>query len=231
MKKYVIRISMILCVFCAVIVAIQINTHAAYPTLNHRGIKTKVALKTKLKVRNYSGNINWKSKNKKVATVSENGVVIGRKKGKTYIVAKLKSGEKLSCYVKVSKNEYIVRNEKNVGILRGRKYAKIRTKKLFYNSKRKLCITYKITNPSPDKTYVYDTTEIRIKSKNKRKELASDVFELEGTESELLEPNETVTMTLSFRMWCTDGVVDLSKWVRKNGLFTYYGTELYEFEV
>lgn len=42
----------------------------------------------KLTVKNYSGKIKWHSMNPKIAKVSKKGVVTGKKKGKTYIVAK-----------------------------------------------------------------------------------------------------------------------------------------------
>lgn len=60
-------------------------------------------LKAKLKPKGSTAKIKWKSSKKKVASVSKNGTVTARKKGKTVITAQLPNGKKAKCKVKVKK--------------------------------------------------------------------------------------------------------------------------------
>lgn len=60
-------------------------------------------LKTKLKPAGSTAKIKWKSSKKKVASVSKNGTVTARKKGKAVITAQLPNGKKAKCKVTVKK--------------------------------------------------------------------------------------------------------------------------------
>ena len=62
-------------------------------------VKKKVAFKVSLAAGDYVKK--WKSSNKKIATVSKNGVVKAKKKGKVKITAYTASGKKITCKVKV----------------------------------------------------------------------------------------------------------------------------------
>ena len=60
-------------------------------------------LKTKLKPKGSTAKIKWKSSKKKVASVSQNGTVTARKKGKAVITAQLPNGKKAKCKITVKK--------------------------------------------------------------------------------------------------------------------------------
>lgn len=60
-------------------------------------------LKTKLKPAGSTAKIKWKSSKKKVASVSKNGTVTARKKGKAVITVQLPNGKKAKCKVTVKK--------------------------------------------------------------------------------------------------------------------------------
>nr|MBP3598032.1 Ig-like domain-containing protein [Eubacterium sp.] len=60
------------------------------PYLNKKKLTLSVGKKITLKVKGTKKKIQWKSKNKKIATVSKKGVVKVKKKGTTYIQAKVK---------------------------------------------------------------------------------------------------------------------------------------------
>ena len=60
-------------------------------------------LKAKLKPKGSTAKIKWKSSKKKIASVSKNGTVTARKKGKAVITAQLPNGKKAKCKVTVKK--------------------------------------------------------------------------------------------------------------------------------
>ncbi|MCR5202118.1 MAG: carbohydrate-binding domain-containing protein [Lachnospiraceae bacterium] len=71
--------------------------------LNKSKVTIKVGKKVTLKLKNAKKKkVKWKSKNKKIATVTKKGVVKGKKKGKTTIIATYK-GKKYKCKVTVKK--------------------------------------------------------------------------------------------------------------------------------
>lgn len=60
-------------------------------------------LNAKLKPKGSTAKIKWKSSKKKVASVSKNGTVTARKKGKAVITAQLPNGKKAKCKITVKK--------------------------------------------------------------------------------------------------------------------------------
>lgn len=76
----------------------------AKPKLSSKKITITVGQKKKLKVKNFKKKkkIKWSSKNSKIATVNKKGKVVGKKKGKTTIIAKV-DNKKLKCKVVVKK--------------------------------------------------------------------------------------------------------------------------------
>lgn len=60
-------------------------------------------LKAKLKPKGSTAKTKWKSSKKKVASVSKNGTVTARKKGKAVITAQLPNGKKAKCKITVKK--------------------------------------------------------------------------------------------------------------------------------
>lgn len=82
-----------------------INAEAkSKPKLSSKKITITVGQKKKLKVKNFKKKkkIKWSSKNKAIATVNKKGEVVGKKKGKTTIIAKA-GKKKLKCKVVVKK--------------------------------------------------------------------------------------------------------------------------------
>ncbi len=76
------------------------------PYLNKKKITLSVGKKKTLKVKGTKKKIQWKSKNKKIATVTRKGVVKAKKKGITYIQAKVKKTSYiLKCKVVVTKTK------------------------------------------------------------------------------------------------------------------------------
>ncbi len=84
--------------------AIPFNTIVAQAATSAKLNKTKAYVikgKTvKLKVKNANSSVVWSSKNKKIATVNSKGIVTGKKKGKTIIIAKIGKQE-LKCTIVV----------------------------------------------------------------------------------------------------------------------------------
>ncbi len=73
---------------------------------DHRYLKARITYKSRKRKTNEK--FVWKSQNKKIATVSQKGVVTGRKKGSTYIVVQSKlTGVTAKCKVTVGKTKYI----------------------------------------------------------------------------------------------------------------------------
>lgn len=87
----------------------NVDVHASRLKLNYSYYKMTGGHTVKLKTR--SGvKAKWKSTNKKVATVSKNGKVTGKKKGKCYIIA-TKGNRVGKCKITVTRNIY-VKNKK-----------------------------------------------------------------------------------------------------------------------
>ena len=75
-------------------------------TLNETGLiylfkKNTLQLTATMEPANTTSTVKWSSSNKKVATVSKNGLVKGKKKGKAVITAKTSSGKKARVTIKV----------------------------------------------------------------------------------------------------------------------------------
>lgn len=71
-------------------------------SLSRKSVTLKVGKKYKLRVKNTKKKIKWKSKNKRIATVSSKGVVKARKVGKTKVYARV-SGKKFYCKIVVKR--------------------------------------------------------------------------------------------------------------------------------
>jgi hypothetical protein len=76
------------------------------PTLNMTKATVSVGFKKTLKVDNTTEKITWSTNKKSVATVSQKGVVTGKKAGTATITATTASGQKLTCKVTVKANAY-----------------------------------------------------------------------------------------------------------------------------
>lgn len=100
-KKIVTRISILLCIIMVVSVLAptsQITEAAA--ALNKTSIKVAKGAKEQVKVKGTKEKVTWKSADKSIATVDNQGYVKGIKKGSTKVYATV-SGKKYTCNVKV----------------------------------------------------------------------------------------------------------------------------------
>ena len=91
---------------------------ASTPSLSAAKVTINVGKTKKLKVKNASCNVTWSSENKNIVSVSKNGVLKGKKAGKTSVVANV-SGKKLVCKVtvvkKITENQAINMVRKELG--------------------------------------------------------------------------------------------------------------------
>lgn len=86
--------------------SIQTANAKKKPELSEKKLTLTVGQKKKLKLKNYKKSVKWSSKNKKIATVSNSGMVTAKKKGTVQITAK--AGKKsYTCKVTV-KNKNVV---------------------------------------------------------------------------------------------------------------------------
>lgn len=101
MKNVIKKIS--IAALCGVLILSSANVNVmAKPKvkISKKSITITVGKTRKLKLKNNRKKVKWKSLNKKIATVSKKGVVKGKKKGRTTIVAKV-GKKKYKCRVKV----------------------------------------------------------------------------------------------------------------------------------
>ena len=104
-KKGIRSLAILLALILAIGFSPVTNVEAkAAPRLNYRKVTLVQGKKKRLKVRNLSRRrkVKWYSTKKSVATVNKKGVVKAKKKGKTYIVAKV-GKKKYRCKVIVKK--------------------------------------------------------------------------------------------------------------------------------
>ncbi|SDB02365.1 Ig-like domain-containing protein [Eubacterium oxidoreducens] len=99
----------------------------------------------------------WSSSNKKVAKVSNSGVVTGLKKGTAIITATLKSGTKITCKVNVKSSPTLKVN--------GKKYVKSKT----YKIKKGKYLKVKITGKADSVKNVYKSSKTKIAKVKSRK--------------------------------------------------------------
>lgn len=108
MKKYMKSFIFIVCLFC-ILPLLTINTKAAAPKkiilsrkqiVLYKGETKQVSVKS-VKPKKASKQILWKSKNRKIATVTAKGVVKAKKVGATKITAISKKDSKIKAVIKV----------------------------------------------------------------------------------------------------------------------------------
>lgn len=109
MRERLKKISVILVCVALVFGSTQVNVEAKSKIkINKKIVTIKMGKTTKLKLKNNKKKIKWSSKNKKIATVSQKGIVKGKREGKTTIIAKVgKKKYKCKVIVKDPKKIYI----------------------------------------------------------------------------------------------------------------------------
>ena len=105
------------CEVCGKIETKAIAKLKPFVKLSKKTVKLKVSNTYKLKVKYAKGDAvkKYKSKNKKIATVSKKGKITGKKKGTTKITVVMKSGKKATCTVKVSAKKKTSSNNNSNG--------------------------------------------------------------------------------------------------------------------
>lgn len=159
---------MLLLLFVSFLVSSVCNTHylkaKSSTALNKEKVVIKVGQTTQLKVKDKKSGIEWNSKNKKIATVSENGEIWGHSVGKTTIVAKV-DGKTYNCTVRVGKNSKVSK-ERAIAIMRkacGKDYGYfVETEKpVKYKGKKFWCVRWSefIVDHFTTLTYYYISTD------------------------------------------------------------------------
>ena len=119
MKKYRVLLGFLMALVMAVgILPFYTDAHAAKtPALNVSEVTLQLGESYKLSLKNAKGTVKWVSKNKKIATVEENGLVTALSSGKVKVYAKY-SGKKYACTITVpkvtlNKTEYELKDGKS----------------------------------------------------------------------------------------------------------------------
>lgn len=132
------------------------------PVINTKSFTITAGQKRTLKVTNKTGKITWKTSKKSVATVSGEGVVTAKKAGKATITASV-DGCKLTCKVKVKKNEYRASAVKNSQATYGVWWNPV---KVSYNKKGQLVCKVQVVNNSIYHITALDKFTIIVYDKN-----------------------------------------------------------------
>lgn len=141
MKKYRVLLGFLMALVMAVgMLPFYTDAHAAKAVkLNASKLTVQLGESYKLSLKNAKGTVKWVSKDKKIATVEENGLVTALSSGKVKVYAKY-SGKKYACTitvpkVKLSKTEYELKDGKSFKLkLKG-------TKAVSYSSSDKAVAT------------------------------------------------------------------------------------------
>lgn len=119
-EKKVIRITMISAGSAVLTVQVNNCTYTIHVTGKKVTIKSNSALlvkkkKTTLKIKGYSGKLKWKTFNKKIATVTQKGVVKGVKCGNTVVYTEV-DGQRIGCAVSVvtAKRKKVIQAAKRI---------------------------------------------------------------------------------------------------------------------
>lgn len=99
-KKFPQNILSLLCSLILIMITISrpSSVHATTIKLNKTTATIQVGKKTTLSVKGTSKKVTWSSKNRAIASINTKGVVTGKKKGTTYISAKV-AGKTLRCKI------------------------------------------------------------------------------------------------------------------------------------
>lgn len=85
---------------------LSVSQEKASATINKNSLTLTSGFSEKLSIQGATGTVKWKSSNNKVATVSSDGKVTGKKAGSAKITATTESGQVLTCAVSIQKNVY-----------------------------------------------------------------------------------------------------------------------------
>lgn len=99
MKKYTTRILGLLLAISLLLGPVNTSAKTKPLRLNKTKVSITTGTKVQLKLSGTKKKVKWSVKNKKIATVSKKGLVKGKKKGTTFVYAKVSGKKKLRCKV------------------------------------------------------------------------------------------------------------------------------------
>ena len=99
MKKYITRVFGLLLILSLLLEPDSTSAKAKPLRLNKTKVSITAGTTIRLKLTGTKKKVKWSVKNKKIATVSKKGLVKGKKKGTTFIYAKVSGKKKLRCKV------------------------------------------------------------------------------------------------------------------------------------
>lgn len=165
------------------------------PVLSAKSCTITAGQKKTLKVTKKSGKVTWKSSKKSVATVSSKGVVKAKKAGTAKITASV-DGCKLTCKVKVKKNQYTRSSVSNSQAAQAGEIVTVvfNPTKISYNSKGQLVCKIQIINNSLRRVEGLKNLKITVKAKN-----GSTIASYTLSKKSIVIPsktNKTITITI-----------------------------------
>ena len=99
MKKYTTRILGLLLAISLLFGPVNTSAKTKPLRLNKTKVSITTGTKVQLKLSGTKKKVKWSVKNQKIATVSKKGLVKGKKKGTTFVYAKVSGKKKLRCKV------------------------------------------------------------------------------------------------------------------------------------
>lgn len=101
MKKYITRILGLLLTISLLFAPVNTSAKTKPLRLNKTKATITIGAKVQLKLSGTNKKVKWSVQNKKIATISKKGLVRGKKKGTTFVYAKISGKKKLRCKITV----------------------------------------------------------------------------------------------------------------------------------
>lgn len=164
---------------------LSVSQEKTLAALNKNSVTLTAGFSDKLSVQGAEGTVTWKSSNNKVATVSSDGNVTGKKAGSAKITATTESGQSLTCAVSVLKNEFNQNRVYPSSVKYGESIMQVY--KMSYDKKGNLILKTSLLNNSGKRSGGIDNVTIIIRSDKGKKigtfKLKSKRFSLDSGNS------------------------------------------------
>ncbi len=146
---------------------LSVSQEKTLAALNKNSVTLTAGFSDKLSVQGAEGTVTWKSSNNKVATVSSDGNVTGKKAGSAKITATTENGQVLTCTVSVKKNVYNQNRVYPNAVTYGKSVVQVY--KMSYDKKGNLVIKASVLNNSGRRSAGIKKLTITVKNdKNKK---------------------------------------------------------------